>query len=612
MLQSMRSSAKYIWWFLVLAFVGSFLLYETSGIAGSAAVTTSTAVATVNGEDILYTNWQRAVAQLEQEQQQRVGHSLTLDERRTVEDQAFDQMVNEILLQQEYKRRGISVTDDEIRQAALTSPPPGALQSPELMTDGRFDPEKYRRLLSSSQARQSGTLIGLENYYRSEIPRQKLFDQVSSDVYLSDERLWQIWRDRHDSATVSFVTLRTTRLTDTAVTVTDAEINTYYERNKKTLQRPGRAVLSLLTIPRNITAEDSAATKARIEQLRAEIVGGAKFEDVARRESVDSTSAVNGGSLGMGPSKGRFVAPFENAMNALKVGELSQPVLTVFGWHLIKVEERKGDSTNARHIQLRIAQSDSNASRTDRKADQLAAIAGSVTDQPTRFDSAAKTLNLSPASVIAIEKEVLNFAGRQVPSASAWAFSGSRVGETSDLIDAPDAYYLVRLDSLTQGGQQPLSEVKEDIRRRLAAEKRVEKLVPMAQAISTAAASSSLEVAAADAKLTVEKSQPFSRVELVQGLGQFTQAIGAAFSVPVGKISPPVAANDAMVVLRVDSRTEASKVAFEAQKGQQRGSLTQQLKQQRVEEYMAALRENNKVEDHRVKVMAQMRRQATP
>ena len=609
MLQSMRSSAKFIWWFLVLAFVGSFLLYETSGLSGRAAVTTSTAVATVNGEDILYTSWQRAVAQLEAEEQQRLGHSLTLDDRRTVEDQAFDQMVSEILLQQEYKRRGISVTDDEILQAARTSPPPAVLSAPEMQTDGRFDPEKYRRYLSSSNAKP--VLAQLEAYYRSEIPRQKLFDQVSSDVYLSDERLWQIWRDRHDSATVSFVSLRTDALTDTVVNVTDAEISAAYDRNKKAWTRPGRAVLSLLTIPRNLTAEDSSAAKTRIEKLRAEIAGGAKFEDVARRESIDSGSAVNGGSMPMAP-KGRFVEPFEKAMAGLKVGELSQPVLTPFGWHLIRVDERKGDSSKVRHILVGFTQTDSNATRTDKRADSLAAMAGSLIDQPARFDSAARALKLSPASVIATEKDVLNFAGRQVPSASAWAFSGSKVGETSDLIDAPDAYYLVRLDSLTLGGQQTLDEVKGDIRRSLAADKRVEKLIPAAQAISTAAASGTLEAAAANAKLTVEKSKPFARVELVQGLGQFTQAIGAAFSVPIGKVSPPVAANDAMVVLRVDSRTEASKTAFDAQKVQQRSGLTQQLKQQRVEEYMASLRDNNKVEDHRVKVMSQMRRQSAP
>ena len=63
-LQSMRSVAKYIWWFLVLAFVGSFLLYETSGLSGRAPVTTNTAVATVNGEDILLTSCEREIPSL--------------------------------------------------------------------------------------------------------------------------------------------------------------------------------------------------------------------------------------------------------------------------------------------------------------------------------------------------------------------------------------------------------------------------------------------------------------------------------------------------------------------------------------------------------------------
>ncbi|MEP6765234.1 MAG: peptidyl-prolyl cis-trans isomerase [Gemmatimonadaceae bacterium] len=611
MLQSMRSSAKYIWWFIVAAFIGSFLLYETSGLSGRAAVTTSTAVATVNGEDILLTNWQRSVEDLAAQETQRVGHALSLDERRVVEDQAYDQLVNDVLLRQEYRRRGISVSDDEILSAARNSPPPALMQSQELMTDGRFDVEKYRRLLSTPQTKASGMLAGLENYYRQEIPRQKLFDQVASDVYLSDERLWQIYRDRHDTAVVSFVSLRTTSLTDTAVTVTDAEISQYYERNKKTFVRPGRAVLSLLTIPRAVTGADSADAKSRIEKIRAEIVGGAKFEDVAKRESTDSISAKQGGSLGKGP-KGRFVPEFETVLNALKPGEISQPVKTMFGWHIIKLDERKGDTLTARHILIPIAQSDSSATATDRRADQLASMAASVTDAPTKFDSAATKLGLSPASVVATEKDVLTFAGRPVPGASAWAFSGSHVGETSDLLDSQDAYYLVRLDSLRIGGDQPLADVKDDIRRHIAADKRVEKLLPAAQALAAAARAGSLETAATAAKATVEKTKPFSRVELVPGLGQFTEAIGAAFTVPIGKVSDPVRANDAMIVMRVESRIEATKPAFEVQKAEQRAGLTQQMRQQRVEDYLTALRESNKIQDHRVKVMSQLRRQAVP
>ncbi|MFN5597858.1 MAG: peptidyl-prolyl cis-trans isomerase, partial [Gemmatimonas sp.] len=582
MLQSMRSAAKYIWIILIVAFVGSFLLYETSGLAGRAPVTTTTSIATVNGEEILLTTWQNAVSALEQQRQQQLGSAITLDERQQLEDRAFDELVTEVLLQQEYKRRGITVTDDEILQAARMAPPPQAMQSPDLQTDGQFDMQKYLRLLSSPMARQSGMLAGLEAYYRNEIPKQKLFDQIASGAYVSDERLWQVYRDRHDSATVSYVVLRPESLTDTSVTVADAEISAFYERNKKRFERPSRAVVSLLSVPRAVTAADSADAKSRIDRLRAEITGGAKFEDVAKRASADSVSAANGGSLGKGP-KGRFTPKFEDAMYALKVGELSQPVLTPFGWHIIRVDEKKGDTLDVRHILVSIAQSDSSATRTDRRADSLASKAGSQ-DDPKLFDEAAKLLGLTSASVVVIEKEPLSFAGRYVPSVSAWAFSGVQPGETSDLFDAPEAYYLARVDSITKGGQQPLSAVKEDIRRRLAREKRVEKLRPLGEQLAQAAKTAGLEAAAAQKGLQVETSAPFTRVDAVPAIGQFTQAVGAAFAAPLGQVAGPFKALESMVVMRVDSRTEANRTAFEAEKTVQRSQFLQAARQQKVDE----------------------------
>ena len=102
-----------------------------------------------------------------------------------MDDQAFEQLVTEILLQQEYKKRGIKVTDAEIIQAAQFSPPPELIQNPELQTDGQFDIAKYQRLLKSSAARQNGLLVQLENYYRNEIPRAKLYDQIAGDVFIS-------------------------------------------------------------------------------------------------------------------------------------------------------------------------------------------------------------------------------------------------------------------------------------------------------------------------------------------------------------------------------------------------------------------------------------------
>jgi peptidyl-prolyl cis-trans isomerase D len=108
----------------------------------------------------------------------------------------------------------------------------------------------------------------------------------------------------------------------------------------------------------------------------------------------------------------------------------------------------------------------------------------------------------------------------------------------------------------------------------------------------------------------VEKSQPFSRVETVPGLGQYSSAIGGAFAVPVGQVGGPFVAQETMVVMRVDSRTDAQKTAFDTEKTALRQQSTQSYRQQKVEEFLTNLRESVKVEDKRPTVLSQLRRQS--
>ena len=618
MLQSMRSAAKYVWIVLVVAFVGGYLLFETSGLMNQGGVQASTVVAkvggrelgplTLGGQEIRYDVWSRAVEERAQQESQRIGRALTLDERRRVEESVYDELVNNILLEQELARRGITVTDQEIQQAAQTSPPPELLQNPELQTEGRFDPAKYRRFMQSAAASQPGLLAYLENYYRSEIARQKLFLQIAGDVYVTDQRLWQMWQDTHDSAQVRFVALRPELVADSAVRVTDDEIRAHYEANRKSYDRPGRAVVSVLSIPRAVTAADTVAARERAARVRAELAGGAKFEDVAKRESSDSGSAAQGGELGRG-GRGRFVPEFEAAAYALQPGELSQPVQTQFGFHVIRVDERKGDTLALRHVLIPIGQSDSSAARTDRLADALAKDAAAAED-PRRFDAAATKFGLRATRAVAIEDEPLTVAGRPVPSVSAWAFGGARVGETSDLFDAPDGYYLARLDSLTKGGEQSLDVVRDEIRRRLLREKKVAALVPRARQIADAARRGTLEAAAQAQGLTVERTELFTRTSLVPGLGQFTQPIGLAFGTPAGQIGGPVTSRDGVYVLRVDRRVNADKGAWQAQKERQREQVTQALRQARVQSFLTGLRERADVDDRREQIQAAARRQS--
>src|SRR6185503_12989225 len=287
---------------------------------------------------------------------------------------------------------------------------------------------------------------------------------------------------------------------------------------------------SILTIPRAVTSADSAAVRARANSLRSRILGGEKFEDVARAESADSGSAVNGGDLGKS-ARGRFVPEFDQAAFALKVGEISQPVLSPFGYHLIRVDSKKGDTISVRHILLRIQQSDSVATRTDRRADSLSRIAAS-SDQPAKFDEAARELHIPILRAAVVEGNPLTINGQFIPSVGPWAFQGAKPGETSELFDAEDGYYLARLDSLTPVGTQSLDDAKRDIREYLARQKKIDALIPQATNFAKVAAASTLESASKLMNMQPVTTKYFTRVSGAQELAQAPEAVGAAFTLP--------------------------------------------------------------------------------
>ncbi len=610
MLQQMRSAAKWIWIFIVVAFVGGFLFVDTSGLLGLGQVTTTSAVATVNGVDIPYVQWLNLSNSLAQQREQYTGRGLNLDERKEVENQAFDQLVTDILLNQEYERRGIRVSEEEILTQARSNPPEGLRADPTLQTDGVFDLDKYQRLLASPQARQQGLLVQLENYYRTEIPRAKLYQQLLNDVYVSDAALWTVYRDEHDSAQVSFVTFDPSTVPDSVVSVTEVEMREYYEDNEERFKQPGRASLSLVAIPRVVTAADSLWSLEKARRLREEIVGGARFEDVASRESRDELTSVNGGSMGM-----RAIATMdptlEKAAAAMKVGDVSQPVLAPDGYHILKLEGRAPDSVNLRHILIPVTQSDSNAVRTDREADALARIAAAATE-PARFDSAARELNLEISHVQAFEGQPLFTEHGLAGGASAWAFSGVVPGESSELFDTDDAYYLARLDTLQPEGTAAFDEVKEGIRGLLLRRKKAEHLAGTAREFTERARASTFERAAEERGMVVNHSNLFARSTLVPNLGRLNAAIGAAFALPVGTVSNPIATDDGVFIIRVDRRIEATREAFEAQKEVQRSTVMNSLQQARVREFMDGLRESANIKDRRKQLAAAARAQAVP
>jgi peptidyl-prolyl cis-trans isomerase D len=600
----MRRYAPIIFVIVAISFTGVFLLLDTSGLLGQGGVSPNAAVATVNGERILASRWFALTQQMEQQEMQ-AGRSLSLDDRERIASRAYEELVTNALLRQEYERRGIRVTDDEIRQAALFAPPPDLMASPELQTDGQFDPVKYQRLLQTPGMHD--LRVQLESYYRTELPRQKLFEQIASSAFISDHQLLVQWKTRSDSAQATFVRFDPEEIPDAQVHVTDGEIRAYYERNRTNFERPARAQVSVLVIPRVVTGADTAATRERLLALRQEIVTGARtFEDVARTESADTVSATRGGDLGAGP-RGRFVEQFEQAAYALPVGQVSQPVPSPFGYHLIRVDQRRGDTLSARHILLHIEQSEAAAAATDRRADSLARIAASAED-PRRLDEASRTLGIPVQRGTVLENEPFTLGGRYIPGVTAWALGGGvRLGEISDLFDWDDGYAVARLDSLVRGGVPRVEEVRPQIQTILTRQKKLEALEQAVAPFARSAATGSLEQAAAAQGRTVQSTGWFTRVAPAGELGRVNEAIGAAFTLPVGRVSAPIRSLDGVFVMRVDRRVEADSAEFQEQLAELRADETQRLQQERIELFMTNLRDTARIVDRRRDIAAAQR-----
>src|SRR3990172_4551030 len=297
MLRKMRQITKPVFWVVAIAFVGWLAYGQVTEIIGGGA----DVVLKVNGEIVrsaqFQTTFQAAIENLRREG----GGQLSLDDRQQIENQVTEQLIQRILLQREYRRLGIQVSDDEISRMAFSSPPPQlgrqVIEDPQFQTNGQFDITKWQRYLQSASDEFKAQI---EQLWREYLPERKLEDYLSADVYVSDAKLWRIWRDQQESVTVALLAIHPDHVPDSLVPVSDGDVERYYAAHKDDYKREATAWLSFVALSRVPDAADVAAALARVRQLRAEIARGAKFEDVAAKQSADSVSGARGGDLRWG------------------------------------------------------------------------------------------------------------------------------------------------------------------------------------------------------------------------------------------------------------------------------------------------------------------------
>lgn len=594
MMQAFRNAAKPVIIVLTVAFVG-WLVFDLSGLSGGGGFMTQTSVGKIEGRSIDARVYQEAVQATITNQQQSTGTSLGIEGVAAVRDQVWEEFVTTTLLEREYRRRGIRVSNAEIAEAIRNFPPPELQQDESMMTDGQFDMAKYQRWLGSAVGQQFIPL--LENRYREQILRSRLFRAITADVYVSDAALWERYRDEHEQVEVALLRIDpATSVPESGIQVSSAEVEAWYRDNRESLRQPRRAWLSYVTFSRAPVASDSAAARDRALAIREEIVNGAPFAEVASRESADQVSAAQGGDLGQW-TRGTMDPAFQAMADQVPLNTISEPFLSSFGYHLLEVTERSGDTFRGRHILVPVEVTGDHRVSLDSRADSLEALGADRLDGAA-LDTVARALGLPihDAGMIVPNQRVVA-GGEVVPDAGVWAFQ-AEAGETSPVIESDQAFFLFRVDSLGEEGIPALARIRDEVEARVREAKRLEAAKAVAAEVRGQVTSGGQSLAAVAEARGFEFSQPPAFTRLAP-LVQSPELSGAAFGLAPGEVSAPVAAVGSVWLIQGVSRTEADPEAFQQALPGLRQQELQTLRQLRVQEFMAALRASAKITDRR-------------
>ena len=373
MLQFIRDNATgWIAWGIVILISIPFALW---GIHQYVAPESSVAVATVDDVEIGYYDYQRAYARRRQQLQSILGAGLIGDEEDALlRRDVLDAMVDSQVLVGSAATAGMRVGDGQLAST---------IQTQEVFRSGdRFSQEVYEGWLRT-QGYSSG---GFEEHLRRSLLEQQIVAGIAGSDFVSGSGLRDAVRMRMQTRTFSLLTIPASNFE--APEPTDAEVRTHFEQHRGEFTAPERLRLRyleisldeiaagvkadddelralfdaeperfvtpekrevshiLVTVPSDAGEDEVARVRERLFALKGRILAGESFEDLARENSDDPGSAAGGGALGF-IERGMMVPEFEAAAFALAPGEVSDPVRTSFGWHLVTVTsvQQSGSAT---------------------------------------------------------------------------------------------------------------------------------------------------------------------------------------------------------------------------------------------------------------------------
>ncbi|HYM21751.1 MAG TPA: peptidyl-prolyl cis-trans isomerase [Vicinamibacterales bacterium] len=625
----MRRHMSWLKWSLAIVCLAFIIFYIPDFLRGSGADAASgDTIARVEGQEITTGEFRRNYQAQIQAYRSAYGANMSdqLLKQLGVEQQILQQMIDERAALSEANRLGIDVSDEEVRQRIIALP---AFQE-----NGAFIGEaRYQQLLRMQRPPLSPSEF--EDNIRKSLVIQKLHGAITDWVSIPDKELEQEYRRRNDKVKLAVVTF-TADTFRPQVNASDADIAGYFEAHKNELKIPEKRKIRYLlvdidalrakvvvspadiertynsnleqyTTPEQVRAshillktegKDDAAVKAKAEDIAKQAKAGADFAELAKKYSEDTDSAKNGGDLDYF-GRGRMVPEFEQAVFAMQPGQISDPVKSQFGYHIIKLIDKKAATTRTL-AEVKAQITDQLAyEKAQAQAADLAESLGRQISKPADLDKVAKAqgLTVQESGFFARDEPILGLG--PAPEATNKAFD-MKQGDVAGPLRASRGYIFETLVAKQDPYVPKLDEVKERVRDEVIKQKArdlsAQKASEIAAKLKTA---SDFEKAAKAAGVEAKTTDLITHDSPIPDIGVAPAVEDKAFSLPVGAVSDPIATDTGTAVIKVLEKKEVTPDEWKAGRDKFREDLLTDRKNRFYGAYLAKAKQKLKIEVYR-------------
>ncbi|MFP3981795.1 MAG: SurA N-terminal domain-containing protein [Desulfobacterales bacterium] len=623
MLSSMRKSAG-SWMIKIL--LGMIVLAFVFMGAGSYWADRSNTVANVNGEPISVNEYQRTYKRMMQNLEQRFGNQLDQDmiDMLNLKEQALDRLIEKQLLMQLAEENDIRLPDDVLARS-ITS-------LPVFQNNGQFDPELYRRVLNQNRLSPEG----FESLQKEAMLTDMIKNFVSNAVPVSEAeaRAWYEWQNTE--VKIDYAEFDRQDFTDVAVTeeavaeyfedhkekyktrpkvkaryisfspedyrgevdVSESAIEDYYQSHKSefTSEETVTARHILLKVPENADEKTVQETRKKALEISEKARSGRDFAELAREFS-EGPSAGEGGDLGT-LKKDDTVEPFADKAFSMEAGEISEPVRTRFGFHIIKVEERQQPSAKPlEEVKDTIRDKLALQKARDNAYDK----ALSVYDISFGGDDLVKNAKDMELELKTTGFFTQNRGPEDMENADKFAEAAFALPleEISEVTEIDDAFFLIQPVEKQESHVPELASVTEKVRRDLKREKQKQAAQQAARDFLEQARETGDFTASAEAAgVKIHTTGFFKRGQPVPDIGQSRELASAAFSLSADNPLPEttVAKEGSFYVIHLQEKKQPGDSDFQAKKEETVSQLASQKRQQTVNKWVAALRQQSDIE----------------